>query len=717
MSTVRLEVSEAGIRPYGFYSRDRADEAVVELQALLVALSPDRRPVAVRWQRVGDDLVPRHLPLFRADRPTLFEWDADTGALSGEAAGAPIEAIAEQRGFRVTWGGRTLTRAGVAWVDDAGDRLGPEVHDRLVVAPIARLRHGRVVLPKLSLDGDVPLPAAAVVRARLVGAAELDVGEGKFDAEGRVTWSLPPRDRWPEGPWELAVDANVAVDGASLRVPAIEATAFTDAALLMSGRVVRQVLPGDAITALHFGCAADDATPPRVVLGFATTSGDLRVQCVGHGPVRDMTGVVYRLEPPVVVPVDLFVPGRVAITAEGQDAPVGTLVVAPRVVCARFRLVRDERGSARVPRIDAAHLEPVGMRAGRFAPAEDGTVQVEIDGVTCTAPLADDAFVPLLPTDPREPVWRAVTTAERGAVTAWAPGFPPVEVPVDEQGRMRPRSPAFEEMAREWARRGLALRLHQADRRGVVWPADASCGGEELLPAGGAFAVQAGHRYAIAFRGLVIDAALATSGDQSVLQAERPVPIDGRLGIDLAAFLPLRAQLLPHGVEVAAGSRRVRLVEQAGRLRAEAETAALLFESRWGFHAEHPREPTGRLAFHGLVFGRDASGVVFLGWLLDPTFFAPPCDPWPGYGFRAGPMVAGPVLVSAEGAAPGVPSEVLTAARAMIASSARAVRTMRCDEGDFELVPAFDDPRKAPVHVEVTTLASTGNPAVRVFRR
>ncbi len=717
MSTVRLEVSEAGIRPYGFYSRDRADEAVVEVQALLAALSADRRPVAVRWQREGELLAPRRLPLFRADRPTLFEWDADTGSLSGEAAGAPIEAVAEQRGFRITWAGRVLTKVGGAWVDDQGDRIGPEVHDCLSTSPLARLQLGKVTLGGVSLEGAVPLPAAAVVRARLVGKSELDLGEARIDAELRATWSLPPRDRWPEGPWELAIEANLVVDGATARVPALEATAFTDAALIVEGRVVRQVRSGDAITSLHFGCGGQDAAPQRVVLGFGTASGDLRVQCVGHGPVRDMTGVVYQLEPPVVIPADLFVPGRIVVTAEGQDTPAGTLVAAPRVVRARFRLVRDERGSARVPRVDAAHLEPVGMRAAQFAPTEDGSVRVEIDGVSCTAPLVDDAFAPLLWTEPRVPVWGAATSAERGVVTAWAPGYPPVDVPVDEHGRLRPRSPAFEEMAREWARRGLVLRVHQADRRGVVFPADATCGGEEVQPSGGAFAVQGGQRYAIAFHGLVFDAAVATSGDQTVLQLERPLPIDGRLGVDVGAFLPLRAQVLPEAVVIVAGARRARLIDHAGRLRPDAQTATLLFESKWGFHAEQPREPTGRYAFNGLVFACDPAGVVFLGWLLDPMFRMEACDPWPGYGFRAGPAVVGPVLVSAEGGAPGVPSAALDAARAMIASCARSPRTVRCDDGEFELVPMFDDPRQPPVHIEVTTLASRGNPAVRVFLR
>ena len=45
MGRVQLEATHgAGVRAVGFFSRDRADEAVAELEDLLRTLSPDGRP-------------------------------------------------------------------------------------------------------------------------------------------------------------------------------------------------------------------------------------------------------------------------------------------------------------------------------------------------------------------------------------------------------------------------------------------------------------------------------------------------------------------------------------------------------------------------------------------------------------------------------------------------------------------------------------------------
>lgn len=710
MAVIRLEISDAGIRPIGFFSRDRADEAIAELQALLLRLSSDRRPVAVRWRRESERLVPHKAPFFDAEQASFVSWDADAGVLAGEAAGAPFEARAEGDTFAITWGGQPLCATTDGWIDASGDRLGPDGTLRLAVDRRARVGAGGIAVV-IGLDHDGAVPAEAVVRAAWCGAGgEIDLGLPSRDG-AIFRWGVPERAAWPAEPWSLRITTDLELDGPSdATIALVEATAFTGVEVVGAPFVV----PGEPIPALRFAHEPGAAAPAK-----------MRVN-VGADAVAVIAGrnegfADYRLEPSLTLPVGMSVPARIPVRCEGQDDAIGALIAGPREVRAAWRVVRDERGNARMPRVSADCLVPVGVR-GRFTPTPDGRVRVESDGIAVEAPLADDAFAPLLASDPTRPVWAGALTGIAGPAIAWIPGYPPVEVPFDADGRVRPRGPALEEFAREAARRGMPLRFEAGGGRAIVHPADGVVTGDEIAPSGGRLSLHGTGElaYVLWFRGLIAPCkvvALGPESDQRILQLEKPLPCDGRLGHDVGPFLPVRVLELPDGARIVDGRRQVRVVPHGDRVRSASPEPAFLFESRYGFHPDAPREPLGRYAFHGLVVSRESNGWWFHGWLLDPGFDAPASGPWPAYGFRAGPAAGDIVRIAPAGPRPSIAPAVIAIADAMLADGSRAPRSFVCDDGDFALTPIFDDPRRPAVWIEVEAIGGRPIPAVRLFRR
>jgi hypothetical protein len=265
----------------------------------------------------------------------------------------------------------------------------------------------------------------------------------------------------------------------------------------------------------------------------------------------------------------------------------------------------------------------------------------------------------------------------------------------------------------------------------VVWPATRFVppdgAWEEIPPTGGAFPLHAPSALApflVWFRGLFLDAHIRTLGpdtDQRALVLDRPVPCDGRLGADVGPFLPLRVTRLDRGgpptLRVQEGDR-VALLETFGERFVQREatpgTPTLCYESRFGFHPTWPKEFTGRYAWGGLMFGVDGAGFGFLGWLLDPGYHAPPTPPFRAYGFRAGRGgVSGPLRIRAGDARPPLPPEVHAALEEMLAGVGAPLRTV----GPVVLSACYDDPRQAPVWVELDDPPSATLPCVRLFRR
>lgn len=577
MGRVQLEATHgAGVRAVGFFSRDRADEAVAELEDLLRTLSPDGRPTLYTWEREGADRVLVARPL--AERSS-WVWEADRAELIGEIDGLPLSAIAAAGSWALRLDGRPL--AGQPPTDPIGRTVGPTRAPEVVAAPVARA--GRDLRLRIAFSDGVPLPPDAEVTATLDG---VQLGNG---APEGLSWVWPLPERRPEGGVLIVrTDLVVADRPVAAEARVVEATDLRGARAIVGGTPRVQLAPGDVITGFTF-----EGRVPRVV---PLMLGDAKL-VVRDGGIE-----------PYALP-EMPLPARLAVRPEGQDGEAGALVVGPARFHGAWTLVRDGRGDAKPPRFGPDFLR-IREVVPRWTGTSEGRVRVPYEEVAVEAPVLDADFAPLLLADavPLAESPRLAATPD-GPLVAWVPGYPVLPLDVDAERRVKGRGSALRELAIEAAARGLVVRLETPRGRGVVFTGDRAAPGVEVPATNGVFAISAG-RYAALFRGLWLDLEVRP-GEIRLL---RPLPIDGRLGPDVGPFLPLRAWRGPDGVFLQDGER----VSEAMPLVGEAAWNGLV----WG---SDPRK-------------RD--GVVFLGWRLDPAFAAPAWGPWPAHGFRAGPSPA-----------------------------------------------------------------------------
>lgn len=720
MATIRLEISAAGVRPFGFFSRDRADEAVSEARALLAALSPDGAPTRLAWRRQGDDLAPERAPLFTEERPSLWEYDAANSSLRTDWGGGELTAEGRGRSFDLFWRGQPLRPDGDGWVSTDGERFGGA--SRLVVdSPRwARISGGQIGVQGLRWSGGGSLPSGTVIRARWRTEGQIvDLG-GVAPVAGGCAWPAPSG-------WEQAVERGATIELTSnlvldeplnVKIPAVARTDFSGLRAQRADVALDWVRVGDVIAFVQFQTKLT-APPARLVVSVAATRSDWRATWRLESAGVAAGVAVYRLDSPEILPVSLRSPDRLVFTANGQDEPLGALLVAPARVAARWRMSRDPRGSATWPAWTDAHLELVEGGGTRLADA--GSAVLDVEGTRVTLPVSDQSYVPALARDPRVPVGsgEAQFPGLQGAGIVWTPGYPPVDVSFDADGRLRPRSAALAEMLFEWRRRERIVRIQCSDRRGVVGdgvPKDAI----EVPSWGGTLPLRGEDAVWLWFRGLTFAAGVVQVGEgaQRMLALQRPIPCDGRLGLDVGSFLPARVRPSGASLHVEVAGRGVSLAARDGRVAATGHPGAVVqWESRWGFHEGAPAEPTGRFAVFGAVMGSDGAGWTFAGWLLDPTFEAPADGPWGGYRLLPGGPESRDLRVGSGFPRPSLPEDVLRAADAALHDGVRAPLVARSTGGgSFRLTPVFHDPRGAAAFIEVEPESPPPTAQVRLYR-
>lgn len=572
---IELLLGEAGIRPTGHgWSRDGAEEAALELGALARFLAPDARPVLRTWRRPDDGVW------CVVDRPligTTWRWDADAGNLATEIDGVTIVAAPEARSWTILLQGQVATRRDAAWV------AGPFALGAPGAVPIA-LSPGRLAGATLTVTrlGD-GLPAALGATAALVGAdRRIELGDGTIEGRG---WSWRVDDP-PAPPWGLVIRLGVVLPGEATSWEG--ALAVVEPCQLAGPRAddgSRVVHPGDRLATLRFIDAP--LTPTRARLRLRSGAWTAEADAIHEGEGR------YRLEPAIRLPERLPAPSALDVLADGQDAPVGALIVAPARVHGRWRLARDARGDAKRTVAGPEQLVLIGV-PDAWTPAPGPDACFVIDGERVRVPIDADAPTLVLADPARGLVDDArLLGGVAGGVTFWVPGLPPIDVPVEPDGRVRPRGSSLRELAAVAAARGLALRMAQGEARGVVYPAQAQPGlvgfTEEVLPEGVPMWID---HHGVGF-------AVRRRGD--TLQLDVPLPVDGRLGPDL----PLPVAVQPDGDTLVVTIDTVRYgLRRRGAGWVRADGAPL------------PAAAGGDVSVGGVWLREEPRGWAFTGWVL-----------------------------------------------------------------------------------------------------
>lgn len=575
---IELLLAEHGAQPTGHgWSRDGAEEAALELGALARFLAPDARPLLRTWHR-GEAGVWQAL-----DRPLVgstWRWDAEAGVLTTQVDGVRVEAAPEGRSWRIRLQGKAAVKVGDAWVAGAA-AIGAPGHVALDLTP-GRLTDSLAV--GCLTDG---LPDDIAATATLVGPdARIDLGTGASDGAG-WRWAVAER---PAPPWGVVVQLAIVMPGTTApwegALPVVEPCHLADPRV-DDGRIVH---PGDRLVSLGFRAATMTPSRARLRLRCGPWSAEVEGHHVGDG--------TYALEPTVRLPDTLPSPATLVVTADGQDAPAGALIVAPIRVSGRWRLVRDARGDAKRPAVGPEQLALTGVPDG-WTPAPGPDARFVIDGEPVRVPIDDDRPTLELEEPGRGLVDGAwVSGLAAGLLTCWLPGLPPIEVPVDAAGRLRPRGSSLRELATVAGARGMALRIGQGTLRGLVYPGQVRAL-TELTPDDDAWPLPDGQPLWVVWSGVGFAARRAGAS----VELDLPLPCDGRLGADVP--VPARVSADGDALIVAIDLARYAL-RRKGAAWTRQDGSAL------------SRDARGDLALGGVWLREAARGWGFTGWCLGP---------------------------------------------------------------------------------------------------
>ncbi len=736
----------------GYHDPDDVLDARMALRSLCQALCPDSgRPVLRGWVADRSGLRLHEVALRPEGSTTQWAWRGTAQAehLRADVGGATLTAV-RQRGseWEVLLDGRQMVRTGAArWCcQQTGRLLGcahpvTVVHDATAWLEIGPDRW-EVSLGGVGFGGGGDLPEEARLTAAVRdGGSRLDLGAGSVDG-GRWRWRGPVGRSAP-GPGELVVETNLRFQGSAQgwRVALVPRTDFSQVQVPAPAGGSALIRDPSGISKLSFSTATPVRAPGRIRLSARWLEGDEPPQeRLARRVGSDSERVAYRLDAPLTSPRTL--PARLRIELPGQSDPAGDLTLIPGALAGRWRRhPEDLRAIPQAPQLDPRFME-LGSGGAAWELLGPGRVRQRVGDITFEVPLDDSDFQLITLSPSGRPLWSgAEVSAEPGTeLVVWVPGQLSVRCGIDAQGSLPLRHDNLRELAFTEARGAdRPLRISGRDRltgaalRGVIWPAvrerlperwrDPATWQELPSPRGRvALGGQEGRALLVAFRGLLLPAELNRVGDALMLMLERPLPCDGRLGLDVGPFLPLR--LSPDGgdrIHAQADGVRGALNRRLGVWTGTAEEPLQYLWTGRGFRPQRPRaaRDSGRYAWRGLVWSAEDEGLMFLGWYLEGGVFTSPAGGrLSAYSLSSGATEGEWLQVlradETDPVFPTLPLAVQHAVEEILAGSGPDDQRVETPQGVFEMARSWDDPDQPPL-VEIDPPHTATQDQVRVF--
>ncbi len=519
------------------------------------------------------------------------------------------------------------------------------------------------------LDASTALPIGTSLKATLSCRQQLTALSGAPPAVGSQD-----THRWNVSLDQVSADDDAAVtlqsdlfidSGTPLSltdIPIHIAVQFQEAKVFHDGRLREDLPDGEALECLWLRGAASQSAPRYLDVLLSNRADEEDEQAwsqmvrLERGPAQD-GGQRYRLPQPLKIPQSLR-PGWLYVHPLGQDKDAGAVSLTLSWIRCCWRLVVDNDCMV-TPRLVQTHLQPVGSswpKKTEWSPASDHRALVSKQ---VYLPIKDDEMTPLLlsPRGPGEPI----LGAEPGwTVTLGVPGKEIQSVRLRSSGALLhgPDDKNADNIAPLTRPESLiqqVIRITTNKRHfGIVYPSRNLGGIPPRWRKGTELSIIDGHfllpqdsdcTWLLWLRGLCLPCILRPldKEHQWMLALEEPLPCDGRLGLDVGPFLPLRGVVYTRD-----GVQRI-------RLRSDGRDVDFEHDSDWGWLGEGlwhawpdgvfaPRSsetPAQRHAWSNLVWQERDGQIDFLGWLISPTdgFTSPGTDTFSAWGLRLVPSL------------------------------------------------------------------------------